>query len=400
LASCSPNTRVTDTLRGNPEAVSLRQRLLTIIDRGAGAPLEDDRFEELAVDVFRHQFELNSPYRAYCRARGATPENVTTWMGIPAVPADAFKAASLLCGDVSMAAATFRTSGTTAGRGRRGTHHFLDTSLYSHALIAGFRHHLVPEGDRIQILSLIPSARAVPDSSLSFMLSEVIASFGAEGSGFFVEADRIRLEPLLTELRRSVAADRPVLLAGTSFAFVHLVDFLEETGTRIHLAPGSRAMDTGGFKGRSREVGRSELYRSLEDRLGIPCASLINEYGMTEMSSQFYDGVAGMAGGPEERFHVGPGWVRTIAVDPETLEPLPEGRPGILRHFDLANLDSVVALQTSDLGRVTPRGFVLTGRAGGAEARGCSLAMEELLKALSTAPGERTRPRPRSSAEP
>jgi hypothetical protein len=82
------------------------------------------------------------------------------------------------------------------------------------------------------------------------------------------------------------------------------------------------------------------------------------------------------------RLHSGPGWVRTRAYDPETLEPLPDGEVGVLRHWDLANLDSVMALQTADLGRVRPGGFELLGRARGAEARGCSIAMDELLSAL------------------
>ena len=103
---------------------------------------------------------------------------------------------------------------------------------------------------------------------------------------------------------------------------------------------------------------------------------------MTEMSSQFYDAVAGSAPPPGERLHVGPSWVRTQAADPETLRPLPHGEVGVLRHWDLANLDSVMAIQTADLGFTTPAGFRVLGRARGAEARGCSIAMDELLSAI------------------
>ena len=142
-------------------------------------------------------------------------------------------------------------------------------------------------------------------------------------------------------------------------------------------------MDTGGYKGRSREVGRSDLYRMLSDRLGVPTTFIVNEYGMTEMSSQFYDGVAGSAASViAERRHLGPGWVRSVAVDPETLEALPPGRMGILRHVDLANLYSVAAIQTSDLGTIEADGIVLRGRAPAAEARGCSMAVEELMRMI------------------
>jgi hypothetical protein len=141
-------------------------------------------------------------------------------------------------------------------------------------------------------------------------------------------------------------------------------------------------MDTGGFKGRSREVTREELYAGFDELLGISYAWCVNEYGMTEMSSQFYDGIAGSAPLPPDRLHAGPPWVRTQATDPETLRPLPHGAVGVLRHLDLANLNSVMAIQTADLGVTSPQGFRLLGRARGAEARGCSLAMEDLLRAI------------------
>jgi hypothetical protein len=102
------------------------------------------------------------------------------------------------------------------------------------------------------------------------------------------------------------------------------------------------------------------------------------------MSSQFYDAVAGDPAAAElaDRLHRGPPWVRTRAVDPETLEPLPDGETGVLRHWDLANLHTVAVLQTADLGVTYPGGFRLLGRAPAAEARGCSIAMDELLAAL------------------
>jgi hypothetical protein len=183
-------------------------------------------------------------------------------------------------------------------------------------------------------------------------------------------------------LRDAEAAGAPVCILGTAFALVHWLDALREAGTRFHLPTGSRLMDTGGFKGRSREVAREELYGAVEERTGISHAWCVNEYGMTEMSSQFYDAVAGFGSPPADRLHAGPPWVRTQATDPETLRPLPHGEVGVLRHLDLANLDSVMAIQTADLGITSPGGFRVLGRARGAEARGCSLAMDDLLSAI------------------
>jgi hypothetical protein len=373
-------------LNGGAEA--LRKRLLEVIRRGVAAPLPEDEFDELALALFRHQFDCNPPFRAYCSARGASPRTVGRWSDIPAVPADAFKAATLLCGDPREAEVTFRTSGTTAGEGRRGTHMMLDSMLYRAALRASFQFHLLPDHARIPIFSMVPPARDVPDSSLSFMISDVQATFGEPDSAFFVEAQAVRTEALVQALRGAENRDEPVLIVGTSFAFVHLLDVLATARLSLRLPQGSRVMDTGGFKGRAREVSRKELYESIADRLGIPDSFVVNEYGMTEMSSQLYDSVAGQGvSSGEGRLHRGPPWVRTVAVDPETLELLPAGELGVLRHLDLANMDSVVALQTADLGVATPAGIQLQGRASGAEARGCSLAMEELLEAIGKGEG-------------
>jgi hypothetical protein len=368
--------------RGESAAADdLRGRLLEVIDRGSNANLPEDELDALARDVFSYQFAWNPLYRAYCERRGATPGTVRRWLDIPSVPTDAFKAVPLVCGDAANAAVVFRTSGTTGGSARRGSHYLLDTGLYSAALLEGFRTQLLPDRPSMRILSLVPDPGQAPDSSLSFMIGEVMAAFGAEGSGYFVSTSGPLTGNLVAALRAAESDGVAVLLAGTSFAFMHLLDSLRETETAFRLAPSSRVMDTGGFKGRSREVGRDDLYSLIGEGLGIGAEYIVNEYGMTEMSSQLYDGAAGSApplGAP--RIHRGPPWTRTVAVDPETLAPVHPGSSGILRHLDLANLYSVAALQTADLGVIAADGGVeLLGRAPGAEARGCSIAMDELL---------------------
>lgn len=368
--------------RGQP-AADLQPRLLAVIARGAHAALDDGELDALARDVFAHQYACNAPYRAFCERRGTTRDTVGRWEEIPAVPTDAFKAAALVCGGPSADGVVFRTSGTTQGRERRGEHHLPDLALYDAALRAGFSAHLLADGARPRILSLVPNPTELHDSSLSHMIGEVMSDFGAEGSGWFVTADGgIDHRALADALRAAEAEGAPVCIPGTAFAFVHWLDALASAGERFRLPVGSRVMDTGGFKGRSREVTREELYAAIEERLGISFAWCVNEYGMTEMSSQFYDGVAGSAAAPGERLHVGPAWVRTWAADPETLRPLPHGQVGVLRHLDLANLHSVMAIQTADLGVTEPGGFRVLGRASGAEARGCSIAMDDLLSAI------------------
>jgi hypothetical protein len=227
------------------------------------------------------------------------------------------------------------------------------------------------------------------------MMGEIIHAMGGEGSGFFVGGDgEVDGEGLRDVLEDSVGAGTPLLLSGTAFGFVGWLDLAEGKGWSFNLPPGSRIMETGGYKGKSREVPRSELYGTMERVLGVPEGWIVNEYGMTELLSQFYEpiltspreaGTDREESGPlplSHRYHRGPPWVRTLVLDPISLKPLPRGEIGVLAHLDLANVGSVAAVLTEDLGRQHRDGFQLMGRSAGSEPRGCSLAMEDFLGSL------------------
>ena len=180
----------------------------------------------------------------------------------------------------------------------------------------------------------------------------------------------------LEATRRALAADDglPVAMLGASFGFVHLLDALG--GEVLRLPKGSVAMPTGGFKGRSRELEPEAFLAMLEQRLGLVRAQLVQEYGMTELSSQAWE--AHREGVPAGRY-VCPPWLRVDAVDPVSLAVLPRGTQGILRVIDLANVGSSVVLQTADLGTVHVAGFEVHGRMPGATPRGCARAMDAVL---------------------
>lgn len=360
---------------------TLADELRRLMARGADHTLDDAAFDDLARRVFAYNHSHVPAYAAYCRARGRGPSDVSDWTDIPAVPTAAFKEIALLA-DGATTERVFRTSGTSRGPERRGEHRVADLSLYRDSLRPTFEAFVLPDGARLPVLSLVPAADQLADSSLAFMIEDVMDRFGGGGGGTFATGDGLDLPGLDRTLKAATAERRPVLLLGTSAAFIHWLDDLDAAGRRHSLPDGSRLMDTGGYKGGGRTVAPDELRRGYELRLGIPPHRCINEYGMTEMLSQLYDTALSDHHAQRRRppRKAGPPWVRSTAVDPETLRPLRPGDTGLLRHLDLANIGSVAAIQTEDLGRVDEHGLVLEGRATGATPRGCSIAMDLLLR--------------------
>lgn len=360
--------------------------LATRFERGIDATWPD--FDQVAREVFAYQYRTNPPYRAFAESRGRSPDQVERWQDIPAVPASAFKHLALVSGDPSRVERVFRTSGTTLqGPSGRGAHHVLSLGLYEAAALPNLAAHLVPDaagGTRPRLLSLVPDDRELPESSLATMMGFARSRL-AGGSEVLASTDgELDMTRTFAALSAASGDGVPVWVAGTAFAFVHLLDQAGARGWRVELPAGSRLMETGGFKGRSRAVPRPDLYAGLEATLGVPTPRMVNEYGMTELLSQFYEPVLRTAGAPaalDGRHHVGPPWVRTRVLDPETLEPLATGETGLLCHLDLANLGSVAAVLTADVGVAVEGGFRVLGRAPGAEPRGCSLALESLLEA-------------------
>ncbi|TVR62598.1 MAG: hypothetical protein EA422_11095 [Gemmatimonadales bacterium] len=361
----------------------------------AGREADDARFNELALRVFRYQTVAVPVYGQFVANRGIDPHSVHDWHHIPPVPARAFRRFPLVAGgEGEPVEAVFRTSGTSGGEATRGVHRVLDLSLYRASLLPTATRHLNPQGESLRVLALAPAPRDRPDSSLVHMVGVFHEVWDDGGGGFFADGQwQLRTLELLSALEDAEASGVPVLMAGTAFGYVHLLDLLAQEGRTVCLPPGSRLMETGGFKGRSREVARETLYGDLERRLGIPIRRMVNEYGMTELLSQFWETPLADPPGPDHddlsrRSLVGPPWIRTRILDPHRLTPVPPGEVGLLQHLDLANLHAVSALLTEDQGvAVTRRRFRVLGRRPGAEPRGCSLSMEELALARSQGAG-------------
>lgn len=361
-------------------ALDLQQRALCVIVRGVLKATTDEEFDRLACAVFTFQYERCAPYRAYCDRVKWTPQNVAHWKQIPAVPTSAFKNFALTCFPVKEAIAEFHTSGTT--REKAGKHYLRTVELYEAAIRPNFAAHLVPTNKRLPMMILMPSPQEAPHSSLSHMMGVVAREFGAENSEFYMEDGVLHVERVVRDLSEAQVARQPVFLLGTAFAFVHLLDHLAQQRLRFEMAEGSRVMETGGFKGRSRELPKADLYALIERLIGIPKTRIVNEYGMTELSTQFYDGTL-QANHPTD-CKAPPPWARVVVIDPNTGRETAKNERGLIRVYDLANMWSILCIQTEDLGVTRSESasgtnsFEVLGRAAGAEVRGCSLTAEDL----------------------
>ncbi len=338
-------------------------------------------FERTALGLFAYQYEKNPPYRAYCRMQGIAPEKIDGWQDIPAAPIGAFKSTELATFPAGRAAAIFESSGTTRQVKSR---HFLKTlTYYETSLKTSFTKAVLSDNAKLPFLILTPSPAEAPRSSLSWMMDVVKRSYGAPRSAYVVTRGRLDELHLATLLAQAETTGQPVALLGTTIAFLGFFDFATRAGKKYKLASGSRLMDTGGLKTEKWEIARPTFVRQADETLSIPESACFNEYGMCELSSQFY-------GRGASSYLAGPPWTRTLVMDPATGRPAPRGTPGLLRHFDLANVDSVLAVQTedvgisvlrptSDVGRETWDGFILQGRDPSAEVKGCSLSAEAFV---------------------
>jgi hypothetical protein len=353
---------------------ALHERALAFVDAFDQERPMPERFDALACDIARFQEAHIDGHARLCRSRGAVPATFARAADIPAVPTDAFKVTRVAWFVPEAARAVFRTSGTTVGA--RGTHEMRRPETYDTAALAFGRWALLSGDSRPPVvLALHPSPAQAPDSSLSRMTSLFAARLGADGGeSHFVRDGVIDLAGLDERVASASVRGQRVLLLATSFALVHLLDGLG--GASFRLPPGSRVMQTGGFKGRSREVEAVAFRRELARVFAIDERDIVGEYGMTELSSQLYEGT--VRGGPPG-VYVEPPWARVVPVDPETLEPVADGEIGIARVEDLMNVDSAVAVLTADRVRRVPSGVELFGRSPGAPPRGCSLALDELL---------------------
>lgn len=316
--------------------------------------INDEQFQELALEVFQFQAAENPVYKAYLEHLGLPPASVKTREEIPFLPIELFKKHKVVTGDLDYEV-IFESSGTT---GENPSKHFVcDLELYRRSYISTFSKFY---GDPSQycMLALLPSYLERQNSSLVYMTNELISLSGHPGSGFYLD-DHKSLIRLLEILEKE---NQPTLLLGVSFA---LLDLSEQFPLDLK---NTIIMETGGMKGRREEMTRKELHEKLCN--GLKLGSIHSEYGMTELLSQAYSKKDGV-------FYTPP-WMKIMIRDPyDPFSLMSRDSSGGINIIDLANLYSCSFIATQDIGKLTPEGgFEVLGRFDNSDIRGCNLMLE------------------------
>lgn len=346
----------------------------------------DERFNTIFFQLLEAQLQAIPIYKKWWTLQGISLDKVKSWKQVPPISVRVFTSGMCTPFGDSQRNFWFESSGTTSETRSKHFHNWRSLLLYENALWPGFVKSMLPaQLDKPQyIISLLPPKSEARYSSLVYMVETIaiksripLYCFGEvnEQGYWSVKAD-LALKFLL-EVERN---KQVVLMIGTSFLWKEFFDYMKKMDIKIQLFAGSRAMETGGYKGRYQQLSKVEFYEMFQKTLGLASEYIVSEYGMCELSSQAYDHVVGVLlkqTDLQQRAFMFPPWVRIRVLSPETMQELPPGQLGLLAIYDLANVFSIAALLTEDLAISNEDGtFVLIGRAPGATIKGCSIFAE------------------------
>ncbi|NJD90131.1 MAG: acyl-protein synthetase [Geobacter sp.] len=341
----------------------LTEEVLRIIEAGVDAELTDAQFNDYSLQMFALQYSTNKIYREFCDIKKIKPGDVSRWQDIPMVYNDVFKTHLVASFPLEQSVMSCLTGGTTSltQRGRI----FRDED--GKKLVFGANKkmtasYLFPdfeEGKRCRILILAPSPQLAPSMGMAIGMDQTRTHFGTEDSIFLLGRSGIDVKNLLKALRESEASGIPVALIGATAAYVYFFQSCRRKKIKFKLPPGSRICDGGGYRGRFGVVTRDDYYAMVKEILDIPDSHCVNVLGEAETATNLFDDslrriVKGLP--PRKRTRPVPPWSRVIAMDIDNLSPLPDGEVGLLAHWDLANVPTVLAVITDNLGYTTDNG--------------------------------------------
>ena len=308
-------------------------------------------FKQVALDVFKHQFKNNKVYRSFCDLLYIHPSSVTKVEEIPFLPIQFFKTREILS-STEKVQETFSSSGTTGSITSK--HYVTDINLYKESYQKGFAHFYGNIEDYV-VLALLPNYLERNGSSLVFMVDDLIQKSKNPESGFYLN----NIDELAKKLTDLDKKGQKVLLIGVSFALLDLIE------TAQFNLKNTIIMETGGMKGRRKELVREELHQLLQNGFGV--SEIHSEYGMTELLSQGYSNGNGIFDTPP--------WMKILTRETEDALTIQQvGKTGGINVIDLANYNSCSFIATQDLGKVHENGtFEIIGRFDDSDIRGCNL---------------------------
>lgn len=313
--------------------------------------IHDERlFLKKAIQIFNYQVQNVDIYRKFVNQLGIQPTTVSSLEEIPFLPIEIFKTNQVISQAIKPQLA-FASSGTTGTNTSK--HYVADLSLYQQSFLSGFQRFFGNVKD-FTLLALLPSYLEKGDSSLVYMMKKLMEASGDSNNGFYLN----NTKELFDVLTKNEAKKKKTILLGVTYA---LLDFAEEFACPLE---NTIVVETGGMKGRKKEMIRAEVHDILKQAFGID--RVYSEYGMTELLSQAWSMGDGI-------FYTPP-WMKILIRD--TNDPkhfLKNNKTGAINIIDLANYYSCSFLATSDLGRKKENGFEILGRFDHSDTRGCSL---------------------------
>ena len=314
--------------------------------------VNDSTFDDIALRIFYKQAKENKVYRDFIGFLGIEPTSIDRVDKIPFLPISFFKSHDVVTGNQGIPEIIFTSSGTSGSFSSR--HIVPQLSFYLSNAKRNFE-FFFGSLTEYHILALLPSYLERDGSSLISMVNYFMAESQSSGSGFYLN----NYEELLRQIKKVKDDGRKVLLLGVSFALLEMAESFEVDLSQCII------MDTGGMKGKRKELTREELHEFLQNKFHVDV--IHSEYGMTELMSQAYSAGGGLYSSPP--------WMKAVARDlndPFKMEPI--GKTGGINVIDLANLHSCAFIETQDLGKIHQNGrFEILGRFDNSDIRGCNL---------------------------
>lgn len=349
------------TVDADSERHLLTEDVLRFIEAGVEADVPD--FNDYCLRMFALHYQVNAIFREFCDAKKVKPGDISRWQDIPLVYNDVFKTHLVASFPLEKSVMACLTGGTTSltQRGRIFRDEDGKRLVFSanRQMTGSYLFPDFTDGKRCRILILAPSPELAPSMGMAIGMEQTRLAFGTPDSMFLLGKSGVDVNALIKALRESEASGVPVALIGATSAYVYFFQACRRKKMSFRLPPGSRICDGGGYRGRFGIVTREDYYAMVREILGIPGSHCVNVLGEAETATNLFDDslrrcVKGLP--QRKRTRPVPPWSRVLAMSIDDLKPLPDGEVGLLAHWDLANVPTVLAVITDNLGYTTDNG--------------------------------------------